>query len=273
MSTQPVTTNSLERTLRVAGARIERIRRVSMLIGAVECISIPVYLLHGVFRLIGGRHWTDTWMGLTYGLALGGLGLSALAAMAYRKLIVQSVHRDISTMARIEDRTVIPILINSLESLRGAAKHDVIGALVLRLPELGIADRNLITRREQAVLTCQLGATTSDSASSDYDPKFASAILTALESTGDEDAIPSVRHLAERPPIGSPLGPVIEKATQCLDALVARQEQERESRVLVRAADAPEALLLKPVEADHGEDSGKLLVRSLSGDSSGERVH
>jgi hypothetical protein len=134
-------------------------------------------------------------------------------------------------------------------------------ALVRLLPLLTAEHRDLLTGKQRADLY---------RASSGKNTNLTLAILPALKHIGDAAAIPYVEHVAAWTGDSEQIVRARALAQECLALLRERAEEERNPKILVRAADAPRTgteSLLRAAGSARDEDGAQMLRAS---ESSGE---
>lgn len=108
--------------------------------------------------------------------------------------------------------------------------------LIRLLPALRASDAGMLNAEQRAALYRSLRRGR---------PEYVLVALKALEQIADEQAVPHVQRLAERPARTARQKRIRQAAQECLPMVAARARVERGRRMLVRPADAPTDRLLR----------------------------
>jgi hypothetical protein len=164
-------------------------------------------------------------------------------------------------LAERNDLCVLPILIEARQYINLNKIADT--ALIRLLPRLQVSDGSLLSDKHWDILYSVLRGKSKWSVNSDA-VGLAPAILQAIAQTGNTQALPIVRSLAEGR--GGWKEPAVRQAAQeCLLQLQDRVEQERAMSTLLRAAEAPATssdTLLRPANSYSAEAPQQLLRAS-----------
>lgn len=178
-----------------------------------------------------------------------------------RTIFRRRVDRFVDSFAAMGDPRAVGPLIevattsDKSESTRSAV---AIRALMAVLPRLTPSDAGLINAQQQAAL-CQMLNAASAPCEGTLNSQRAIVILRALEQIGDIDALPYVERIAEFSSASPRIKKLRETARDILPTLRARIKAELPGRSLLRPADAPDSLLLRPAQGSTEAEPQQLL--------------
>lgn len=261
------TPDSLERTLRTANAHITRINKLTGWSWRFAWIEGALWPIQWVARRAAGDDWEMTGCGTAILACLFLAALVSVTLDAWRAMMIRGTSRTLLEVSWAKDKRAIPPLVSALGLTKNPVRLSVESALAQMLPLLTPEDRGLFNDRLLGTLASALAASVRDTASPNYSPGLARAILKALTAVGDMSSLTAVRKLYD-----NPMRAGIVEAQECIAVLTEREERERESRVLLRASDTPGETLLKPAGASD-ESVAAMLVRPAGTFQGGDRVN
>lgn len=189
---------------------------------------------------------------LTYGMVLGtwiGFGLFYLLWSSDR-FKNMTAGETAGVLAQYDDLRAIGPLLEALNCPEPDIRVLSEMALARLLPRLTAADSGLLNEEQYLCLFRALHSRYTD---------LVVSVIRAFREIGDERALLTVRHLAERPP-RTPRQQFIHHAAQeCLPVMQERLERERVANILLRPTSPPTETLPRPVMTDPNHDPALLL--------------
>lgn len=242
------------------GAEWKRFRKRKRLLSTIEfglriasaAIAYPI--------MMANRH--STWSvlaALTIG-PVAGLLIVPFPAASRRQRNATAL------LAFVEDIRAVGPLIDGLTVASGTARQSIINALMRTLPKLRSTEAGILEPRHLKYFYSTLRVHDNWEPGGERSVDIMLAVLAAVETVGDEKAIPVLRELTRIGDWGRERKLVSQAAARSLDALRHRLDDEREGRYLLRPAADPVAResLLRAAGASESGDSDRLLRADLT---------